>query len=127
MVRRGRIASFAMIMATVATLSFAPMAEALELQRGHISNGYLANAGAWFLHTGTGDRTFTQHVTFAVPFTSTPAVMVALSGVYAGDPGRVRLYVSAKNVTPYGFDVEYLTSSNSIIYGGSASWIAFVP
>lgn len=74
-----------------------------------------------------GAREIAVPVTFDVPFTNPPNVIVSLREVDLGDVSQARIHrisVRAENVRSEGFDLYFATWLESQVYGAVASWIA---
>ncbi|BAZ49491.1 hypothetical protein NIES4103_21030 [Nostoc sp. NIES-4103] len=86
------------------------------------------NTKAWTESAGcnfsqaSGERVYKQRITFPEKFTeSVPTVTVSLAGDY-GLHQRIKPQVN--NVDSSGFDLEYVTSSDTKVCGVFVSWIA---
>ena len=78
--------------------------------------GYIASGGS-------GDRTFSQAVTFPVKLDHTPTVMVSLAGINCYGP-YTRVRVWTQDVGPNGFTVIGETWADSKVNGVWYSWTA---
>jgi hypothetical protein len=78
----------------------------------------------WGLNDGTGDRAFTQHISFGEDLSEVPVIVLGISGldctVYP-----VRVDVDAKNVTIRGFEVEIRTWGDTHVWSCVGFWIAY--
>lgn len=95
----------------------------MKLQSGTVNNGY--SETAWKLDEGSGERVFTRAVTFESKFANPPKVVIGLSGLDVNATKNNRVVVTAKNITDSGFQVEYKTWSDTILYGVWADWLAY--
>jgi hypothetical protein len=97
----------------------------VQLQGGQKGASY--EAPGWNLHQGTGSRGYTTHITFSQAFDSVPVVLVSLSSIDASTSGQIntRISVSAGNITQTGFDLNFTTWADSIVYGANATWMAY--
>jgi hypothetical protein len=95
----------------------------LGLYAGHVSGNY--GQSDWTLEDPqVGQRTVTRSVTFPQPFPGMPLILVNLTGLDAAAGKNLRVRVYPTDVTPAGFNVNFETWADSIIYGVRASWIA---
>ncbi|MBV8611957.1 MAG: hypothetical protein JO034_31510, partial [Singulisphaera sp.] len=98
-------------------------APSVQFLSGSFSTWRGQDAG-WSLDQGIGEREFVKHVAFSKRFDAPPQVVVELSGLDV-DPRKVtRVEVSARNVTPEGFDLVFRTWSDSIVNSVGANWLA---
>ena len=77
-----------------------------------------------FWNKPTGDRFYKKPIKFEKPFEKPPEVIVSLSnlGIMSGRNTRVK--VEAKNITATGFELEYMTWSDSITDRIGVNWMA---
>jgi len=99
------------------------IANILYIQTGETVNGYLDNPD-WTLHIGSGERTYTTAVRFDKPFQVPPKVSVALSGQDVDATKNNRIVVTARDITVDGFNLVYITWTDSIEYIIWTTWIA---
>jgi H-type lectin domain. len=102
---------------------------------GQDVNNYLIESGVnvsdtylfpdWILDEGTGVRDFRTRITFSSAFSTPPIVTVSISSFDIWSGSNPRLQVHVENVTVEGFDLVYHTWADTIVYGASASWIAY--
>jgi len=78
------------------------------------------------LHTGKGERIFTETVAFEKGYQSPPKVHVVLSGYEArGDQtGTVRVRVSASKITKTGFSLQVKTWGDGSVSSVWGTWMA---
>lgn len=96
----------------------------MKLQSGTtVDNGWADTA--WKLKEGSGERVFTRAVTFESKFANPPKVVIGLNGLDVGSTKNNRVVVTAKNITDSGFQVEYKTWSDTILYAVWANWLAY--
>lgn len=81
----------------------------------------------WTLASGTGTRSHIVFVSFDKAFTSTPTVMVALTGYdgVGGKDGTMRVALKPEKITKEGFVVKVQTWADSRVNGVFGSWIAW--
>jgi hypothetical protein len=96
----------------------------LPIQSGELSKNR-GNNPDWGLHEGFGRRTYSAHITFSQSFSAVPIVRVSLRGADVDHERNFRLDVWAENVTRDGFDLVYSTWHDSIVYGATATWVAY--
>ena len=74
---------------------------------------------------GSGVRRVTRYVRFNKKFTQIPTVSVSFQMIdsYHGRNLRIRTYVT--DISEIGFNLQFNTWDRTIIYGATASWIAF--
>ncbi|MBV8612134.1 MAG: H-type lectin domain-containing protein, partial [Singulisphaera sp.] len=82
---------------------------------------------AWKLVQGMGEREYVKHVAFSKRFDALPQVVVGLSLLDVDQSKNTRVAISARDVTPEGFDLVLNTWSDTIIYGAGANWVALAP
>ncbi len=100
-------------------------ASALKIQSGTTYNGSYQDAD-WKLHQETiGERLFTRPVQFESKFAKPPKVFLEISGLDVNETKNTRVTVTAKNITESGFDLEYKTWFDTILYTVWANWMAF--
>jgi hypothetical protein len=100
-------------------------ASALKIQSGTVMNGSYQDA-AWKLHQEPiGERLFTRPVQFESKFAKPPKVFLEISGLDVNETKNTRVTVTAKNITESGFDLEYKTWFDTILYTVWANWMAF--
>jgi hypothetical protein len=100
-------------------------ASALKIQSGTVVNGSYQDA-AWKLHQEPiGERLFTRPVQFESKFAKPPKVFLEISGLDVNETKNTRVTVTAKNITESGFDLEYKTWFDTILYTVWANWMAF--
>ncbi|MCU0518284.1 MAG: H-type lectin domain-containing protein [Oscillatoria sp. Prado101] len=98
---------------------------ALKIQSGTVVNGSYQDA-AWKLHQEPiGERLFTRPVQFESKFAKPPKVFLEISGLDVNETKNTRVTVTAKNITESGFDLEYKTWFDTILYTVWANWMAF--
>ncbi|QSJ19957.1 H-type lectin domain-containing protein [Nostoc sp. UHCC 0702] len=91
-----------------------------KFQTGN-TKAWTENAGC-NLSLASGERVYKQRITFPEEFTeSVPTVTVSLAGEY-GVNQRIKPQVN--NVDSSGFDLEYVTSTDTKVCGVFVSWIA---
>ncbi|MBV8308798.1 MAG: hypothetical protein JO344_00220, partial [Planctomycetaceae bacterium] len=104
---------------------------ALEPGRVALSAGSLwtgrDEGAAWKLGQGMGEREYVKHVTFSKRFDTPPQVVVGSSFLDVDQSKNTRVEVSARDVTPEGFDLVLKTWSDSIVYSLGANWLALAP
>ena len=77
------------------------------------------------LYTGNGDRgDIRQHVTFDVPFTSPPAVMIAIARTDIHNTAAHRITVYLEEVDEEGFVYTFKTWADTQVWAAEAMWIA---
>jgi hypothetical protein len=91
-------------------------------------HGYQENGNHGFMANGTGERTSSVDVKFAIFFNSIPKIVVGLSlldasGLVPGDSVRVNVYAS--NITQEGFTLNFTTWAGTHLWGASANWFAY--
>jgi hypothetical protein len=80
-------------------------------------------SGDWW--TGSGPREVTKHIDFpAGTFSSTPAVMAAISNLDASKAANVRIDAQVTNVSKNHCDIRISTWADSKIASVVVSWIA---
>lgn len=100
----------------------------MQMQSGTVNFGYTTPGIKWPLSTGSGSRSFTSpDIQFPTPFSTTPTVIVALSGVDADKKSNLRLTVTTDDVESEEFNLVVNTWSDSEIYAVWVSWIAYTP
>lgn len=110
--------------ASISRIKLGPDVSLAKIQSGYIEAG--SNSQGWTLHTGTGWRTYTQRVTFAKSFSSTPTVIASLGSIDANTSASdgVRVVVSAQGITKDGFDMVIQTWGGSVLYSARMTWLA---
>lgn len=99
-------------------------ASTLKIQSGTTDNGSHKD-GTWKLHQGSGERLLNLPVQFQSKFAKPPKVFIEISGLDVDETKNARAVVTAKNITESGFDLEYKTWSDTILYTVYANWMAF--
>lgn len=107
------------------TVNWSGVGSALKIQSGTVVNGSYQDAG-WKLHQEPiGERLFTRPVQFESKFAKPPKVFLEISGLDVNETKNTRVTVTAKNITESGFDLEYKTWFDTILYTVWANWMAF--
>ena len=101
-------------------------APSVQFLSGSFSTWRGQDAG-WSLDQGIGDREYVKHVTFPRRFDTPPQVVVGTSLLDVDQSKNTRVEVSARNVTPEGFDLVLRTWFDSIVYSLGANWLALAP
>lgn len=104
----------------------APALNPVQIQSGTTS-GSCVGTSDWNLCSGSGNRTYTIHVTFAKSFATIPTVTTALTLVDLDKNANQRLEVYPTNITPDGFDLNIHTWADSIVYVVGVTWTAYAP
>ena len=76
------------------------------------------------MNSGTGERRFHATIKFPEPFTTSPRVAVALTGVDASNTTNLRIWIAAQDIETHEFDLEVNTWDNTILHGVTGVWIA---
>ncbi|MEG4025391.1 H-type lectin domain-containing protein [Microcoleus sp. S13C4] len=98
-----------------------------KIESGSISKGYHKTGHPLELGTPVGARSDTIRVDFpGGKFTTPPKVQVMLNSLDTSNTTNTRLQVSANNITVSGFDIVVSTWSDSIVFGVSVAWFAYV-
>jgi len=79
----------------------------------------------WNLNIGSGPRDYSIWINFPEVYDSVPAVVVNISKFDLVEGSNYRLSINPKNITTQGFDLTFSTWSDSLVYGASATWIAY--
>ena len=81
----------------------------------------------WTLANGTGIRTHIIFVKFDRPFSSTPAVMLSLTGwdAVTDKTGMLRISSKVENESSSGFVIKVWTQGDSRINAVHGNWLAF--
>lgn len=80
----------------------------------------------WNLSSGTGPRSFrSPDIKFQPPFSGTPQILLALSGIDSEHTTNLRLTVRPDDVEPDEFNIMVSTWDDSIIYSVMVTWLAF--
>ncbi len=100
-------------------------ASALKIQSGTTYNGAFQDS-TWKLHEGPlAERVFNLPVKFESKFTKPPKIFIEISGLDVNAIKNTRVQVTAKNITESGFDLEYKTWYDTILYSVWTNWMAF--
>jgi len=91
---------------------------------GELFNHYDSGGTMW---TEDGDRRVLSAVTFLSPFADSPMVTVGVCGLDSDQARNLRFDVSARNVTPYGFEICFVTWGDTRFARASVGWQAFGP
>lgn len=94
-----------------------------SLQTGRIDLS--ASDPNWNLADGEGDRAQWTRVYFERPFRRAPQIMLTLVGLDAANDRNLRITLEHHSVTPYAFDLEARTWSDSSLHYVSVMWTAF--
>ena len=70
-------------------------------------------------------RTYTTRITLVNSYSTPPTISVSLGGFSTYHGTNPVIFVYPENVTNDGFDLVFTTWSDSLVYGASASWIAY--
>jgi len=73
---------------------------------------------------GEGDREVRVAFTFDEPFNEPPSLNFGVTGIDCDEGRNVRYGVSTENVTKDGFEVSFVTWSDTLIARASISWQA---
>jgi hypothetical protein len=100
------------------------LAAAQTIETGDFSAA--AGQDGYTLHTGKGERVFTQTVAFEKGFQSPPKVHLSLSGYEAREDlaGVVRVRVSATKITKTGFSLQVKTWGDGSVNSVWGTWMA---
>lgn len=97
----------------------------MKLQSGTVVNGSYQDT-TWKLSQGpVAERVFTRTVAFESKFATPPKVVIGLSGLDVDGTKNTRVQVTAKNITDSGFEVEYKTWFDTVLYTVWANWVAY--
>jgi hypothetical protein len=94
------------------------------VQTGAIGSDYLQ--ADWVLDTGSGPRSYSKRVAFAEPFARAPQVTVGIAHLDVDRTLNTRLTVSATAIDTTGFTLNIATWGDSLVYGTTANWTAFL-
>jgi hypothetical protein len=100
------------------------VADILYIQTGEKYNGYEELNTDWKLHIGSGERTYTTALRFDSPFREPPKVSLALTGQDVDATKNNRIQVKARDITVDGFNIVYITWTDSIVYSIWTTWTA---
>jgi hypothetical protein len=94
------------------------------MQTGTFLFSQKTNPSEWRLDSGTGHRKFHATIKFPEPFTTSPRVAVALTGVDSSNTTNLRIWIEAQDIETHEFDVAVNTWEDTLIYGINGVWIA---
>jgi len=78
--------------------------------------------GEWRLNSGTGERRFHATIKFPEPFTTSPRVAVALTGVDASNTTNLRIWIAAQDIETHEFDRTLGTRRSCTASPACGSW-----
>lgn len=76
---------------------------------------------------GEGDREVRVAFSFEHPFETPPSLSFGVIGIDCDEDNNLRYGVSAENVTKNGFEMSFVTWSDTLIARASVSWQAVGP
>jgi len=79
----------------------------------------------WGLNTGSGGRDYNTWIAFPSPFSTTPMVIVNISMFDMWSGSNPRLSATASQITNEGFTLTFHTWADTLVYGASATWLAY--
>jgi H-type lectin domain len=95
-----------------------------NMQTGAFNFGQGTHPSEWFLHSGSGERTFHTTIKFGVPFNTPPQVAVAVTGVDASNAANLRINMTTQDIQTDEFDLVVGTWADSLIYAIYGVWVA---
>jgi len=79
----------------------------------------------WGLNTGSGGRDYNTWIAFPSPFSTKPMVIVNISMFDMWSGSNPRLSATASQITNEGFTLTFHTWADTLVYGASATWLAY--
>ena len=79
----------------------------------------------WINTSNQGFRTVKIYITFKEQYKNPPHVLVSLSGLDCENKTNARVYLTALDISPCGFNLEIATYGDSKIYYVKANWVAY--